>query len=170
MSKLIVRLVYGALSGSVAAACMTVIRAAARRRGLIEKTVPQVVEESLAHRAGLGRDAHPVLHHVVDQAMHTGYGAALGVGYALVTRGRARSLTARGVGYGVATWLFGSWLLLPLVRAKQAPWKKRGAENAVDLLAHLVFGAATALISEELSSQPDRGPSSDWRRRVTRVG
>ena len=48
MSKVIVRLVYGALSGSVAAACMTVVRSAARRRGMIEKTVPQVVEESIA--------------------------------------------------------------------------------------------------------------------------
>src|SRR4051812_31175747 len=170
MSKLVVRLLYGALSGSIAAACMTVIRSAARRGGVIEKTVPQAVEETLAHRSGLGRSAHPVVHHLVDQAMHTGYGAALGVGYALVTRGRSRALAARGLGYGVAVWMFGSWLLLPLVRAKQAPWKKRGAENAVDLLAHLVFGAATALISEELSCQSDRGPSSDWRRGVTRVG
>ena len=78
MSKLIVRLVYGALSGSIAAACMTVIRSAARRGGAIEKTVPQAVEETLAHRAGLGRKAHPVVHHLVDQAMHTGYGATLG--------------------------------------------------------------------------------------------
>ena len=87
--------------------------------------------------------------------MHTGYGAALGVGYTLVMRGRPRSLAARGLGYGVATWLFGSWLLLPGNGAKQAPWKKRPAENAVDLVAHLVFGAATALVAEELSAQPD---------------
>jgi hypothetical protein len=170
MSKLIVRLVYGALSGSVAAACMTVVRSAARRRGMIEKTVPQVVEESLAHRAGLGRNTHPVLHHLIDQAMHTGYGAALGVGYALVTRGRPGSLAARALGYGAATWLFGSWLLLPLMRAKQAPWKKGPAENVVDVVAHLVFGAATALVTEELSSQSDRGPSSYGHRRATRVG
>jgi hypothetical protein len=170
MSKLIVRLVYGALSGSVAAACMTVVRSAARRRGMIEKTVPQVVEESIAHRAGLGRNAHPVLHHLVDQAMHVGYGATLGVGYALVMRSRPRSLAARGLGYGVATWLFGSWLLLPVVRAKQAPWKKRPTENAVDLVAHLVFGAATALVADELSAQPNHGPSSYAHRRATRVG
>ena len=170
MSKLIVRLVYGALSGSIAAACMTVIRSAARRGGVIEKTVPQAVEETLAHRAGLGRKAHQVVHHLVDQAMHTGYGATLGVGYALMTGGRSRGFAARGLGYGVATWAFGSLLLLPLLRAKQAAWNKRPSENAVDLVAHLVFGAATALIAEELSSQPDRGPSSDWRRRATRVG
>jgi len=170
MPKLLVRVIYGALSGSIAAACMTVIRMAARRRGVIEKTVPQAAEEWLADRSGLGRGAHPVLHHLADQAMHVGYGAALGAGYALATRGGTRNVVARGLAYGIATWFGGSWLLLPLLRAKQAPWLKRPSETGVDLLAHLVFGAATALVSAELAAQPDRGPSSDWSRRATRVG
>ena len=105
-----------------------------------------------------------------DQVMHIGYGAALGAGYALAARGQARNVVAPGLAYGVGAWLAGSWLLLPLLRAKQAAWLKRPSENAVDLLAHLVFGAATALVSAELAAQPDRGPSSDWSRRATRVG
>jgi uncharacterized membrane protein YagU involved in acid resistance len=149
---------------------MTVIRMAARRRGIIEKTVPQAAEEWLAHRAGLGRNAHPVLHHLTDQALHLGYGATLGVAYAMATRGRSKHVVARGIVYGLATWFGGSWLLLPLLRAKQAAWRKRVSENAVDLIAHLTFGAATALLAEELGAQPNRGPSSDWTRRLTRVG
>ena len=35
------RIIYGTLSGAIGAACMTVIRMAARRRGLIDKTVSQ---------------------------------------------------------------------------------------------------------------------------------
>ena len=170
MSKSLVRIIYGALSGSLAAACMTVIRMTARRRGVIEKTVPQAAEEWLSQRSGLGRDAHPVLHHLADQALHLGYGAALGVGYAIASRDRSRHAVAGGLAYGVATWVAGSWLLLPLLRAKQAAWRKRPSENAVDLLAHLVFGAATAIVSGELSTQADRGPSSDPHRRATRVG
>jgi len=170
MRKLLVRIIEGALAGSLAAACMTVVRMTARRRGIIEKTVPQAAEEWLAHRAGLGRDVHPVLHHLADQALHIGYGAALGVGYALAKRGRSRHVAARGIAYGLGTWLAGSWLLLPLLRAKQAPWRRHPSENAVDLLAHLVFGAAAAVVSEELAAQPNRGPSSDVRRRATRVG
>ena len=170
MSKLWVRIAYGALSGSLAAACMTVIRMAARRRGIIEKTIPQAVEESLAHRLGLGERAHPVLHHLADQGMHLGYGAALGAGYAMATRGRSRHTLARGLAYGVAVWMTGSGLLMPLLRAKQAAWRKTAAENAVDVLAHLVFGAATAVVAEELSTQSDRGPSSDQSRGATRVG
>jgi hypothetical protein len=169
--KLAVQIIYGALAGSLSAACMTVIRMAARRRGIIEKTVPQAAEEWLAHRSGLGRDAHPVLHHLTDQALHIGYGATLGVAYALATRGRSgNNVVARGIVYGLATWFGGSWLLLPLLRAKQAAWRKRVSENAVDLLAHLTFGAATALLADELAAQPNRGPSSDLTRRLTRVG
>jgi hypothetical protein len=168
--KITARIIYGALAGSLAAACMTVIRMAARRRGIIEKTVPQVAEEWLAHRSGLGRNAHPVLHHLIDQAMHLGYGATLGGAYAMATHGRSRNVAARGIVYGLGVWFAGSWLLLPLLRAKQAPWRKRVSENAVDLLAHLTFGATTALLSEELAAQPNRGPSSDWTRRFTRVG
>ena len=167
-------MVYGAIAGSVAAACMTVIRMTARRRGIIEKTVPQALEERASRWSGLGRGAHPVVHHLADQMMHVGYGAALGVGYALVaqrrTGGRSPHGVARGIGYGLATWFAGSWLLLPALRAKQAAWRRHPSENAVDLLAHLVFGAATAIVAEELSTQSDRGPSSDSARRATRVG
>ncbi len=170
MSTKLVRLIYGALSGSLGAACMTVIRMAARRRGVIEKTIPQAAEEWLAQRLGVGYRAHPLVHHLADQGMHLAYGAALGTGYALIAGGRSPSVLGRGLAYGVVTWFAGSWVFLPLLRAKQAAWHKHASENAVDLLAHLVFGAATALVSEELAAQPDRGPSSDWRRYRTRVG
>ena len=170
MSKSVVRIIYGALSGSLAAACMTVIRMTARRRGVIEKTVPHAAEEWLSDRSGVGRNAHPVLHHLADQALHIGYGAVLGVGYAIARRARSPDTIARGLGYGVAIWVAGSGLLLPLLRAKQAIWRKRPWENAVDLLAHLVFGAATAIVAGELSAQSDRGPSSDRSRAATRIG
>jgi putative membrane protein len=166
----ITRFGYGAVAGMLAAACMTVIRTTARRRGIIEKTVPQAVEEWLSARTGLGSDSHPAVHHVADQVLHFGYGAALGSLYGLTVRGRTRTVLARGAGYGLATWLFGSWLVMPLMRAKQAAWKKRPSENAVDLLAHVTFGLATALVAEELNAQTDRGPSSDFHRRLVKIG
>jgi len=164
------RAAYGALAGVVAAACMTVIRAAARRRGIIEKTVPQAAEEWLSARTGLGAGSHPAAHHVTDQILHFGYGALLGSCYGLSVRGRSRTVLARGAGYGLATWLFGSWLVMPSIRIKQAPWRKHASENAVDVVAHVVYGVATALVAEELSVQSDRGPSSDTHRRSVKVG
>src|SRR5215471_17075451 len=113
MSKLVARGVYGALAGVIGAACMTVIRMAARRRGMIEKTVPQAAEEWLAHRTGKGGGSHPAAHHVADHLMHLAYGAMLAIPYGLFVRSRSRTMLARGVGFGTATWLLGSWLVLP---------------------------------------------------------
>lgn len=38
------------------------------------------------------------------------------------------------------------------------------------VLAHLVFGVATALVGEELQAQPDRGPAPAAALRRARVG
>lgn len=168
--SVLVDAVYGAMAGAVAAACMTVIRTTARRWGIIEKAVPQAVEEWLTERTGIATRSHPVVHHLADQFLHFGYGAALGSLYGLAVRRRTRTVLARGASYGLATWLFGSWLVMPLIRAKQTPWRKRASENTVDVIAHLAYGVATALVAEELSVQSDRGPSSDLHRKNARVG
>jgi putative membrane protein len=163
------RLVYGALAGAMGAACMTVVRSAARRRGVIEKTVPQAAEEWLASRAA-ARGGPPAVHHVADTVMHLGYGATLGACFGALVGGHSASLVNRGAGFGIGTWIFGSWILLPLLGVQGAPWRKAAAENAVDVLAHLTYGVASALINDELHAQPDRGPSSGTSLRRTRVG
>jgi len=164
------RVLFGAIAGALGAACMTVIRMTARRRGIIEKTVPQAVEEWLVARLPGAEKAPPVVHHVADELMHLGYGAALGGIYGLTVRRRTRTAMLRGAGYGLAAWIAGSWIALPLMGAKGASWKKPPAENLVDLLAHLAFGTATAIVSEEMAVQTDRGPTSDRHRRAARIG
>jgi hypothetical protein len=163
------RLVYGALAGAMGAACMTVIRMAARRRGVIEKTVPQAAEEWLASRTGRPA-AHPAVHHVADTVMHLGYGATLGACLGALVRGRSSSMIPRGAGFGIATWIFGSWILLPLLGVQGGAWRKSAGENAIDVLAHLTFGLATALVGDELQAQTDRGPASATSLRRARVG
>jgi hypothetical protein len=160
----------GAIAGAIGAACMTVIRMTARRRGIIEKTVPQAVEEWLAARLPGAEKAPPVLHHLADELMHVGYGAVLGGIYGLTVRRRTPTAIVRGAGYGLAAWIAGSWIVLPLMGAKGAAGKKRAPENLIDVLAHLVFGTATALVAEEMAVQSDRGPTSDRHRRAARVG
>lgn len=170
MPKLVVRGVYGAIGGVMGAACMTIIRMAARQRGIIQKTVPQAVEEWMADRTGSGTARHPVLHHVLDQLLHLAYGAALAVPYGLTVRRRSPRMAVRGLSLGMATWLVGSWFLLPALGVKRSPFRAKAGDNAVDILAHLAYGAATALLTEELHEQPDRGPSSDARRKLSRIG
>jgi hypothetical protein len=163
------RSIYGALSGAIGAACMTVIRMAARRRGLIDKTVSQTAEEWLAVRMKVRGPHDPSLHHLFEQLLHTGYGASLGVLYGWV-RGRRQPASRSGALFGVATWLGGSWLLMPILRAKRPPWRKGLAENAIDLLAHLTYGLAVDLVAGEMTTQQNHRPSSDLHRWLARVG
>lgn len=168
-------LVYGLIGGTIAAACMTVVRTLARRRHVIDKTVPQAIEEWAVNRAGIVTFPNPVVHHVADQLLHLGYGAALGALYAATLGARGgRQTTSRLLGagsvYGVATWLFGSWAMLPSLRAKKSPVHEGLVPNGVDLGAHLAFGLVTALMCDELSAQPDRGRTSNLRRLASRVG
>jgi hypothetical protein len=162
------RAVYGALAGAIGAACMTPVRLMARRRGVIDKTISQTAEEWWAARADTARARGPAFHHALDQAMHLGYGAALGMAYAL-TPGRRRDM-ARGLAFGLGTWLLGSWALMPAARVNRPPWRKSLGENLVDLVAHELFGLVTALVSEEMSRQRSHRPSSDVRRYLARSG
>jgi len=163
------RIIYGTLSGAIGAACMTVIRLAARRRGLIDKTVSQTAEEWLAVRMKLPAPHDRTLHHLFDQLLHTGYGASLGVLYSWA-RDRRRPAVHAGALFGLATWLGGSWLLMPMLRAKRPPWRKGVAENVIDLLAHLTYGVAVDLVAGEMKTQRNHLPSSDLHRWLARVG
>ncbi len=169
MSGIARRVTYGALGGVVGAACMTALRLAARRRGAIDKTVSQAAEEWLAARAGAALPREPSLHHALDQALHLGYGATLGAGYGLLA---GRRLPARGAGglFGVGAWLLGSWMLMPALGVKRAPWRKSLRENATDLAAHALYGVVTALVAGEMQRQPGHRQTSDRQRHAARVG
>jgi hypothetical protein len=161
------RIVYGALGGMVGAACMTAVRLAARRRGVIDKTVSQTAEEWLSSRASVEMPREPALHHALDQAMHFGYGATLGAVYAAAGGSR---VGRAGLAFGVATWFFGSWALMPALGAKRPPWRKSLGENAIDLFAHALYGGVTALVAGEMARQTDHRPSSDAERYAVRSG
>ena len=128
----------GGLGGIVGAACMTPLRILSRRAGLIDRTVPQAIESTLAHRLGGQGRTSPVVHHVIDHLLHFGYGAVLGVGYGAVTGERRRrwsGIVTHGVTYGTATWLLGSAVILPALRAARPLWRARRSEALTDVAA-----------------------------------
>jgi putative membrane protein len=167
---------YGALAGVTGAACMTPVRLAFRRAGLVDKTVPQAMEEKLAHtakhrRGWLRREPRPEAHHAVDHLLHLGFGAALGGLFGLLTRRRRAGALARGLALGGATLLLGAGVVVPLIGAARPLWRARPSEQLVNLLAHLVFGVTTALVADELGTQGDEHRTTpDRHRQRTRVG
>jgi uncharacterized membrane protein YagU involved in acid resistance len=162
-------LVHGLLAGAIGAACMTPLRLGARRLGLVEKTTPQAMEESLAARLGLGLTATASAHHAADHLLHIGFGAGAAGAYASLSGRRREGSLGRGLMFGAATWAVGAGVVVPLLRAARPPWRARLSENAVNIAAHLLYGLTTALVLEELSHQSNHRPTSDlhrWRHRV----
>jgi hypothetical protein len=161
--------VHGAIAGIGAAATMSVLRHAARRAGLIDKEVPQVVEEWAARRIGVAMPGGSTGHHVADRLLHLGHGAFWGAVYGMVMGGR-RGGMLHGAGFGVLLWAFGFALLIPLLGAHRPAWRESAAENAVNILSHLLYGAAVGLIDRDVSEQQDHRALPGPLRRAQRIG
>jgi uncharacterized membrane protein YagU involved in acid resistance len=160
---------YGVLAGSIGAASMVPLRLVARRLGLVQKMVPQAMEEALAARVGLTAHSPRELHHALDELLHLGFGATLGTVYTLVTRRRREAVASRGVILGTAAFLLGAGVVIPALRAARPLWKARPRELLVNGAAHLLYGLVTALVADELAHQSDHRPTSDLYRHLQPV-
>jgi hypothetical protein len=151
---------------------MSILRLAARRAGVIDKMVPQVVEEWTLDRTGMESSPDSkTAHHVLDQFLHLGYGAAVGAvcGPVFVSFKTRRGLWV-GAALGVGLWAGATMVLFPRFRIARSAWKSGLQEHLTNIAAHLVYGLAVQLLTEEPPRQPDRRPTSDEERQATRVG
>jgi hypothetical protein len=162
-------LVYGALGGLAGAGAMSVVRMAAHRGGLLDKTVPQVSQEWLADRSGAEPDTHAG-HQATQELLHLGYGIAWGLVYAAVAGRTGRRPLWRGLSFGTLLWGIGMLGLLPLLRVSRPAWRSSATENALNVTAHLAYGLATQLLTEELARQAGRRRTSDRERAAARTG
>jgi hypothetical protein len=147
------------------------VRAAALlgRPALIDVALPGCARQADAEDALADIRKRAAADGVDDFAIVT----VVGVGYALLLDNRRSSSgmeLGRGLAYGVATWFVGSWGLLPALGAKRPPWRNGWRENAVDFVAHGLFGAVAALVSGEMRRQDSRVPTPDAVRYLARSG
>jgi putative membrane protein len=161
-------LVRGLLGGAAGTGCMTVLRMAARRAGLIDLTPPQMTKHRLFEVTGLGPHA-PVGNHVMDALIHLAVGAAGGAVYGAVVEGGRRTSLPVGALFGLGVWAVGFGLLAPKLGISRSPQRMGWKENAVNIAAHLVYGTATALVTGELAQQA-HGAGASFRRLRARVG
>ena len=156
MNSIFRRTLHGALGGAIAAACMTAVRMLAHRANLIDQMVPQAVEAWVKHRLPLHTPAllpsQRAVHHLADQALHLGYGSTAGAIYGL-TLSKGELSAQKVVGYGLAVWVFGSFVLLPGLKIMRPEWRAKPAEIAVNLATHLLYAGVLALLSDELEKQ-----------------
>jgi len=161
--------VCGAIGGIVGASCMTVMRTIAQRMGVIDKTVPQVMEEWAAERLDLEPPGGATGHHVTDQLLHFGYGMIWGALYGAVAGTRPTPLWVGGL-FGLAQWAIGFFGFIPALQVHRPAHKATTAENLINISAHVVYGLTTALLTDELTEQTQRGPQPDSLRHAMRVG
>jgi uncharacterized membrane protein YagU involved in acid resistance len=163
------RVIEGMIGGMVGAAAMTVVRLLAHRAGMVDEMVPQHIEQTFASRAGIDPPGGSTAHQMVSQVMHEGYGMACGALFAAAGGGRRRRTWLEGVAFGATVWLVSMFGFGPLVGLPRTPWRANRVENAVNVLSHLVFGMATALVTSEFGHQHlRRKPEAALRR--THVG
>jgi hypothetical protein len=149
---------------------MTVLRMAAHRAGWLQAMVPQAVEVWVKDKSSLPWPRRAESHHVADQLLHLGYGAAAGTGYALTQAAGARAKPSLALGLGTALWVFGSFVLFPALKIARPAWRAAPREEAVNLTAHLLYGAVTVYLLDELERQKHTEPLAHWRMRHARVG
>jgi hypothetical protein len=161
---------HGAIAGTIAAGCMTVLRMLAHRAGLIEQMPPQAVEVWMKDRSKLGIGAPAAADHAADQLIHLGYGLVWGGLYGGVFGIRNRDEVGRALGLGIFLWAFGSVVVFPALKIAKPPWRSGTAENAVNIGSHLVFGAVTVFLLQEFERQTLTQPRLHAHARHARVG
>src|SRR3989442_1009333 len=126
------RIVQGFVGGMIGASVMTVIRMTAHRAGLIDKTIPQAMTETLSRRVRPLPGGTPG-HRAIAELLHLGYGALWGAGAALSFRDRPTP--AAGALFGLGAWAVSMFGLVTLLRPTRPPWRASPGEAVVNVAA-----------------------------------
>jgi hypothetical protein len=154
--------VAGAAGGALATVPMTVVMTALRRElpGARRQEIPprQITRRVLA-RAGVAKALDSEQISAATYGAHVGYGAALGAAYPAFASRLDGPPALKGALFGLLVW-GGSYLgWLPAAGILRSAVREPAGRNVMMIGAHLVWGAATALVFEAL-----RGDASDARR------
>jgi hypothetical protein len=138
---------HAAARGAIAAMAMTGMRAFTVSLGLVEQTPPQAIVRERAQ--GLIRRAPRRRRRAAIELLHWGYGAAGGVGFALLPGSVRQRRRWTGPLYGLVLWLGFELGLAPLLGLEQAK-QLRPAERAAVAADHVLYG----LVLSEIRARP----------------
>lgn len=147
------RFIAGALGGLIATVPMTMTMSALWKR-LPKKdqypVPPREITEAIAQKtsAQATQLSDPQLANL-SLAGHFSYGAATGALYTMFCREPHRPILF-GAGYGVGIWAASYLGWIPAAKILTPATKHPAPRNRMMIASHLVWGAATVLISEKL--------------------
>ena len=157
----------GLIGGAAGTGCMSVLRMAARRFGWIDVTPPQATKAWLTSWVGVEPDGSGA-HHLLDSLVHIGVGVTGGAVYGAVMKPGERTSLVGGALFGLGVWALAFGVVAPALGITRSPRRMSANENAVNVAAHLIYGAGTALVAGELGRQAagDRAHAKSRRARV----
>lgn len=146
---MIERLLRGAGAGLGATAVMTAMLWAERSAGVLGSPPPKRITGNVARKVGIKPHKMPKeAFHLSWFAAHVGYGVAAGVTYMLVRRILPSQKLLAGPIFGLAVWFISYVGVLPALDLYPAPNKERKSQVEAMIVAHLVYGASLAALSE----------------------
>jgi len=144
-----ITLLHGAVAGCIATAPMTVVMTVLHRllpRPEQYPLPPSEIVEQIEETIGMEQHIDPEQHVAVTLLGHFGYGAAVGVGYALLRRHLPFGRIANGIVYGLGVWTVSYLGLLPAAGLLTPATEHPARRNGLMIAAHVVWGAATAWV------------------------
>jgi len=143
--------VSGAIAGAIATAPMTVVMTSLRRRlpgARFQAIPPRQITRRVAAKAGLAKALDAEQLSAATYGAHLGYGATVGAAYPMFASRVGGPPVLTGALFGLLVW-GGSYLgWLPATGILRSATREPAGRNAMMIGAHLVWGAATALIFE----------------------
>lgn len=139
------QLIRGGFAGLLATGTMSLVMAGGKAAGLLHSPPPKKITKHAEQQTGVNPHAMP--QETFDAswvAAHVGYGAMVGVVYAMVRRVLPKSPVVRGLIYGEAVWAVSYLGVLPALGLYELPEDRTLSQTAVMLAAHAVYGVTLA--------------------------
>lgn len=155
-----ITLLQGALAGCIATAPMTIVMTLLHRllpRREQYPLPPSEIVEQIEEGVGAQQHMTEQQHLALTLLGHFGYGAAVGAGYGLLRKQLPFGKIANGIVYGLLVWTVSYLGLLPAAGLLTPATAHPARRNALMIAAHIVWGAATGVLVEQLQRDRMKG-------------
>jgi uncharacterized membrane protein YagU involved in acid resistance len=144
-------LFFGAAAGAVGSWLMSPVQSAVsryipesakRREKAVSPSESATVKAGRVALEAVGLHVPDDKKEVLGQAVHFGYGIAIGAAYALIRRHQAHLHHLAGLAFGAALWAISDELLVPALHLSAPPSRYPKETHLRGLASHLAYGAS----------------------------
>lgn len=155
----------GAAAGVLATLAMSTVMLGAQRLGLLGEQPPRKISNAILDE--VAPEANEATRELGTTVVHLGIGAAAGIAHQVGRRvvGRPRPAAPLGAAVGGGFWALNYWVLAPASGLMPPPDRDRPDRPIVMFVAHIVWGAVSALLGDRLAGVR-RGTAASGRRTV----